>query len=91
MCILEAAGVGLPIVARDLSEYDDTFGDDVLRCEDDTFAAAIRLLRDNESERTRWQAGSARIAERFDSSAAAERLVGIYRELVSAGTGSLEP
>ncbi|WP_131104691.1 glycosyltransferase family 4 protein [Ornithinimicrobium sufpigmenti] len=81
MCILEAAGAGLPIVARNLAEYDDTFGDDVLRCEDDTFAAAINLLREDESERARWRQRSEQIAERFDSSAAAERLVGIYRDL----------
>ncbi|QFG68507.1 glycosyltransferase family 4 protein [Ornithinimicrobium pratense] len=83
MCILEAAGVGLPIVARDLPEYDDTFGDDLLRCADDTFAAAISLLRADRCERARWRQRSARIANRFDSSAAAERLVGIYRDLAS--------
>ncbi|WP_122261389.1 glycosyltransferase family 4 protein [Ornithinimicrobium cerasi] len=83
MCILEAAGVGLPVVARDLPEYDDTFGDDVLRCEDATFADAVALLRDDPSVYATWQQASARIAERFDSSAAAERLVGIYRDLVA--------
>lgn len=81
MCILEAAGVGLPILARDIPEYDDTFGDDVLRCDDETFAAAITLLRSDRSEYARWQRKSAKIAARFDSSAAAERLVGIYRAL----------
>lgn len=83
MCILEAAGVGLPIVARDLPEYDDTFGDDVFRCDDGTFGDAVALLRDDPSEHARWLGGSARIAERFDSTAAADRLVGIYRELAA--------
>lgn len=81
MCILEAAGVGLPIVARDLPEYDDTFADDVLRCDDETFAAALSLLRSDPSEFARWQRRSAGIAARFDSSAAAQRLVGIYRDV----------
>ncbi|MFK5583124.1 MULTISPECIES: glycosyltransferase [unclassified Serinicoccus] len=84
MCILEAAGVGLPVVARDLPEYDDTFGDDVLRCEDGTFAAAIALLREDDRERARWQQASARIAARFDSAAAAEHLVRLYRDLAGA-------
>ena len=86
MCILEAAGVGLPVVARDLREYDDTFGEDVLRCTDETFAEAIRGLREDQARHAEWQHRSARIAERFDSAAAAERLVGIYGEL--AGQGS---
>ncbi|WP_134772956.1 glycosyltransferase family 4 protein [Ornithinimicrobium flavum] len=83
MCILEAAGVGLPVVARDLREYDDTFGDDVLRCDDDGFAHALTRLRDDPQERERWRRGSARIAERFDSATAAERLVRLYRELAT--------
>lgn len=81
MCILEAAGVGLPIVARDIPEYDDTFADDVLRCDDDGFGAAITLLRDDPEARAEWRDRSARIAERFDSAAAAERLVEIYDEV----------
>ena len=81
MCILEAAGVGLPIVARDIPEYDDTFADDVLRCDDDGFRAAITLLRDDPEVRAEWRDRSARIAERFDSAAAAERLVEIYDEV----------
>ena len=78
--------MGLPVVARDLREYDDTFGDDVLRCTDETFAEAIRGLREDQARYAEWQRRSARIAERFDSAAAAERLVGIYGEL--AGQGS---
>ena len=81
MCILEAAGVGLPVIARDLREYDDTFGDDVLRCTDDTFSEALERLRTDEVEYAAWQRAAVRIRQRFDSSAAAERLVGIYREL----------
>ncbi|HSP60950.1 MAG TPA: glycosyltransferase family 4 protein [Ornithinimicrobium sp.] len=81
MCVLEAAGVGLPIVARDIPEYDDTFGDDVLRCDDGTFSAAVTLLRSDRSEYARWRRRSANIAGRFDSSTAAERLVRLYRDL----------
>ncbi|GAA5166269.1 glycosyltransferase [Ornithinimicrobium tianjinense] len=84
MCILEAAGVGLPVVARDIPEYDDTFGDDVLRCRDETFGEALVHLREDETAYRTWAERSRRIADRFDSAAAAERLVGIYRELVAA-------
>jgi 1,2-diacylglycerol-3-alpha-glucose alpha-1,2-galactosyltransferase len=83
MCILEAAGVGLPVVARDIPEYDDTFGDDVLRCDDATFSAAVSLLQGDRSAHAAWQERSARIAARFDSGAAAGRLVRLYRDLAS--------
>lgn len=86
MCILEAAGVGLPIVARDLREYDDTFGDDVLRCDDQSFGAALELLRTDPSAYETWRGRAARIAVRFDSAAAAERLVGLYRSLAAPVT-----
>lgn len=82
MCILEAAGVGLPVLARDIREYDDTFGDDVLRCHDDTFGAALTLLRDDPAAREHWRQRSRRIADRFDSAAAAQRLLAIYQDLV---------
>lgn len=89
MCILEAAGVGLPVVARDLPEYDDTFADDVLRCEDATFGAAIVHLREDVTAYQGWRERSRRIADRFDSAAAAERLVAIYREVAAARQASV--
>nr|WP_151526097.1 glycosyltransferase family 4 protein [Serinicoccus kebangsaanensis] len=85
MCVLEAAGAGLPVVVRDLREYDDTFGEDVLRCGEDGFGAAITSLRTDPEEYAAGRQGAARIAARFDSAAGAERLVGIYRALVHDG------
>lgn len=81
MCILEAAGVGLPIIARDIPEYDDTFGDDILRCDDESFGDAVELLRSDKDEYDRWVARAKEIAKRFDTSTAADRLVRIYRDL----------
>ena len=82
MCVLEAAGAGLPIVTRDLPEYNDTFKDDVWRCQDDDFVNAMTQLRDNAKVYARWKAKASTIAQRFDSAAAAERLVKLYRQLV---------
>ena len=48
MCVLEAAGAGLPIVLRDIAEYADTFADCVAQASDDAgFAAIIAKLRDD--------------------------------------------
>lgn len=82
MCVLEAAGAGLPIVLRDIPEYDDTFADDVVRCNDDEFIDAIKKLRQNADYYQAIKRGSEAIVSRFDSSAAAERLVKLYRQLV---------
>ena len=82
MCVLEAAGVGLPIVLRDMPEYNDTFKQDALRCaRDEDFTAAVKLLQKDKSALESWSEKSANIAKRFDSAAAADRLMMIYREL----------
>lgn len=83
MCVLEAAGAGLPIVLRDIKEYDDTFRGDALLCAtDEEFIAAVTKLRENNVFYKQQQAGTQMIAKRFDSHAAAERLVNLYRQLI---------
>ena len=82
MCVLEAASAELPIVLRDIPEYDDTFGDDALRCSnDEEFIAAIQSMSDG-SKQKQWQKKTKKIAQRFDSAAAAEALMALYRGLV---------
>lgn len=82
MAVLEAAGAGLPIILRDIREYDDTFQDDIIRCSDETFSDAVNALRQKPSVRDQYKNAAARIAKRFDSREAAARLVKIYGELV---------
>ena len=82
MCVLEAAGSDLPIILRDIPEYDDTFGDDVIRCNDDDFTKAVLLLKNNKTAYKKQQQKTRAIAERFDSSVAAERLVKLYKQLI---------
>ena len=82
MAVLEAAGVGLPIVVRDIPEYDDTFKNDVMRGEDATFADLIKQLGSDDTFRKQAVQGAADIAARFDSQAGGERLVKIYRSII---------
>lgn len=83
LVIVEAAAAGLPIIVRDIPEYNDTFADDALRCTtDDDFIAAVQKLQSNPAVRKEWKIKAARIAQRFDSKAAAERLANLYQELV---------
>ncbi len=83
MCVLEAAGAGLPIVLRDIPEYDDTFADDALRCADDeAFIAAILQFQSSEEVRQKYRQNSAKIAQRFDSKSAAGTLKEMYKTLI---------
>lgn len=82
MSVLEAAGAQLPIIVRDLPEYDDSFGDDVLRCNDDTFTNTVAKLRDDKSFYREWQRRASIVADRFDSTAAAQQYVDLYRDLI---------
>jgi 1,2-diacylglycerol-3-alpha-glucose alpha-1,2-galactosyltransferase len=82
MCVLEAAGAELPIILRDIPEYDDTFGSDAIRCKDGEFTNAVVTLQKDKKVYKAQQQKSRAIAQRFDSAHAAERLVHIYQHLV---------
>lgn len=79
MAVLEAAGAGLPIVLRDIPEYDDTFKNDALRGTDTTFVGLIERLAADKSFREQAKKGSAAIARRFDSRTGGDRLVEAYK------------
>ncbi|OYX43387.1 hypothetical protein B7Y94_01605 [Candidatus Saccharibacteria bacterium 32-49-12] len=84
MCVLEAAGASLPIVLRDIPQYDDTFrGDAIMASTDEEFISAVEELRSNRDLYQKTQAGSREIAKRFDSSSGASRAVEFYRSLIS--------
>ena len=83
MCVLEAAGAGLPIVLRDLPEYDDTFAGDALMAKDDKdFTKIIEQLRSDRKYYNDAKRGAAKIAERFDSKTGTAQLMALYRELL---------
>lgn len=81
MAVLEAAGVGLPIIVRDIPEYNDTFGNDVVRGTDDTFIELIKKIGTDQMFREQAVKGAADIAKRFDSRTGGERLVEAYKKI----------
>ncbi len=83
LAVVEAAASGLPIVVRDIKEYDASFANDVVRGNDETFQKLIvRLLTDTQFARDAVK-GSRRIIDRFDNVAGGERLMQAYRETVT--------
>lgn len=84
MAVIEAAAADLPIVLRDIPEYDDTFASDFLRCKsDDGFIKAISDLKTDDSLYAKYKRGAQAIANRFDSKTGADQAVKIYKELMS--------
>lgn len=83
LVVVEAAASGLPIILRDIPDYDATFKDDALRPKDqEEYIKTIDQLKDDPTFYKKWKAGAERIAQRFDSKAGAERLVALYRDLL---------
>ncbi len=83
MCVLEAAGAGLPVLLRDMPEYDDTFrGDAYMMTSPSEAATELGRLQSDAAYYTRRQVETKRIAEKFDSAKGAERAVAIYRSML---------
>lgn len=83
MAVIEAAAVGLPIILRDIPEYDDTFGGDIVRCvAQNDFVEAIEHLRTDNTMYKKFVSASQKIAHRFDSMIGAEQMVQIYKSLL---------
>jgi 1,2-diacylglycerol-3-alpha-glucose alpha-1,2-galactosyltransferase len=83
LVVVEAAASGLPIMLRDIADYDTTFGDDAIK---HTSIASveknIELLRDDSKAYKKWAQGAIAIAKRFDSHATADQLVKLYQSLL---------
>ena len=82
LAMLEAAASGLPIVVRDIPQYDSAFGSNVLRGTDKTFVDMIKKLVSDTAYYNQAAAGSQVIAKRFDTPIAGKELLEIYSKLV---------
>lgn len=82
MAVLEAAGASLPLVVRDIKEYDDTFGQDVLRGTDETFEEILVKLKNDPNFYKKAVDGAKAIASRYDSTAGTAKMIEFYRGLV---------
>ncbi len=83
LVVVEAAASGLPVMVRDIPDYDATFGEDALRVNDKTSVSAITELRDNPARYKAWQQRAKSLATRYDSKRTAEQLVKLYGQLVN--------
>ena len=82
LAVIEAAAAGLPLVLRDLSTYRPLFDDSYLAGDDESFAQVIASVRDDADLRGSYQKRARAIAARFDADRLAERLLGVYTEVM---------
>ena len=81
LCVLEAAGTGLPIVLRDIPQYDDTFADAALLAKtDDDFVRIVGELARSKKKRAEAAKLSETIRDRFDSAEGANKAVSFYKK-----------
>ena len=82
LALLEAAASGLPMVVRDIPQYDSAFGNDVLRGTDKTFVDIIKQLMSDKAFYAKAVKGSKLVAKRFDTPNAGKELLAIYTSLI---------
>lgn len=85
LVVVEAAAAGLPVVLRDIPDYDETFRKGATMVTDQTVVEALKRLRFNEgSYRNAQRLSDKCIAKRFDAKAGAARVSEIYHELLAS-------
>jgi glycosyltransferase involved in cell wall biosynthesis len=79
LVVLEALACGLPVVARNIPEFHDIFGDRILYFSDNNEA---EMMINNESSLRRVAAGAREFTRMFDIRTIAQQHVDLYRSLV---------
>ncbi len=82
LAIIEAAAAGLPVVLRDIHDYDATFRPYALMCSEDGFIDGIRRLIDDSPYYEQMKQDAAVLAQRYDSSVIVNVLVDNYKQLL---------
>lgn len=83
LAIVEAAASGLPIVLRDLHDYDQTFRPHAVMCSEEQFAPAVQRLHSDPDYYREMQAQASQLAMRYDSKTIASQLVDVYKTVLN--------
>ena len=82
LAIIEGAAAGLPVVVRDIHDYDKTFGELVIRGKTlADFENIIKKLVHDEAFYATWRANSHKLAAKYDSSIGGKDLIELYRKV----------
>lgn len=82
LVVVEAAAAGLPILLRDIPDYNETFKGDALLVQPDKYVETINKLKADQAFYDQIAQHSYKIAQRYDSAAGAENLKKLYGQLL---------
>ena len=82
IAIIEGAAAGLPVVLRDIPDYDHTFRPNAIMSDSADFAKNLKKLADDKKFYVKFRAEAFKMAKRYDNSTAAEKLVKFYRSIL---------
>ncbi len=78
LAIVEAAASGMPVVLRDIHDYDNTFRPDAVMCGEDEFLPALKKLTTDATYYRTMQKKALTLARRYDSRVAVAKLLDVY-------------
>ncbi len=84
--LLEAASLGLPVVASDIPVFRETLGDAAIFVDPlspESIAVGIRRLLDSSELRARLSAAGQRVASAYSWRSCAERVLDLYRQMAA--------
>lgn len=84
LAIIEGAACGMPVIVRNIHDYDATFGDLVTRSDEKDFAELIRRFMVDDNLYADGQRKSKQLAEKYDSQTIGKQLMKLYRQELSA-------
>lgn len=89
LAIVEAAASGLPLILRDLPDYDNTFRPYALLSDEAGFGAALKRLLNEPELRQDLINKSAQLAARFDSRTISKQIVAAYRSSLATKNATI--
>lgn len=83
LAVVEAAASGLPVILRDIADYDKTFRSDAIMVGESGFVGAIKKLIKDKSYYRLYQNHSTLLAKRYDSSTIVVNLLKVYESTLT--------
>ena len=78
LAIIEGAACGMPVIVRNIHDYDATFGNLVIRCSEDKFADTIQRYMVDNNLYADGQRRSRQLANKYDSVNIGKKLMQLY-------------
>ena len=82
--VVEAAACGLPLILRDITEYEDIFSAAYLPCTEEQFKDAIVKLATDKQALARYRQKAQELAARYSFEQVNDHLLAIYQNMIAS-------